>query len=147
MFIIWIFTELITLTAVGKSVYAIIISIPNSHQSLDIGKSSDGGIWDFQNSGESLININCHKPLTRNNIDMKFGPVTKRDKRNTATSKKFKYDVISLKFDVIVIFWFMANLEQSRSWNLEAWSPIPSCSLLVTFYLTRTGNRTKKFLT
>ena len=35
---------------------------------------------------------------------MKLGPVTKLDKRNKKTSKKFDNDVMSVKCDVIVIF-------------------------------------------
>ena len=47
---------------------------------------------------------------------MKRGPVTKLDNGNKKTSKKKKNDddVISLNCDVIVIFQFMADLEQSR---------------------------------
>ena len=45
---------------------------------------------------------------------MKRGPVTKIDKGNKKTSKKIHDDVISLNCDVIVIFQFMADLEQSR---------------------------------
>ena len=41
---------------------------------------------------------------TSNDIDMKFGPVTKLDKRNMATSKKIGDDVMSAVCDVIVIF-------------------------------------------
>ena len=51
---------------------------------------------------------------------MKLGPVTKLDKRNKTTSKKFDDEVISENYDVIVIFQFMANLEQSGSWILDA---------------------------
>ena len=35
---------------------------------------------------------------------MKLGPVTKLNKRNTATSKKIDDDVMSVNRDVIVIF-------------------------------------------
>ena len=35
---------------------------------------------------------------------MKLGPVTKLNKRNKTTSRKFDDDVISVKCDVIVIF-------------------------------------------
>ena len=35
---------------------------------------------------------------------MKLGPVTKLDKRNKTTSKKFDVDVMSENYDVIVIF-------------------------------------------
>ena len=46
---------------------------------------------------------------------MKLGPVTKFDKRNKTTSNKFDDDVMSANGDVIVIFQFFANLEQSKS--------------------------------
>ena len=48
---------------------------------------------------------------------MKVGPVTKFDKRNTATS-----DVLSTNDDVIFTFYFLADLEQSRSQPPDAWS-------------------------
>ena len=51
-------------------------------QSLDIEKNSDGGISDFQISGQSLIKLNCQNSRTSDDIDMKLGVVTKLDKRN-----------------------------------------------------------------
>ena len=59
-------------------------------QSPDIAQNSDGGIYDFRISGKSLIKGNCHNSRTREDIDMKVGPVTKVDKRNKAPSKKKK---------------------------------------------------------
>ena len=47
---------------------------------------------------------NCHNSRTRDEIDIKLGPVTKLGKRNKATSKKFDDDVMSANCDVIVIF-------------------------------------------
>ena len=35
---------------------------------------------------------------------MKYGPVTKLGKRNTTTSKKIDDDILSAKYDVVVIF-------------------------------------------
>ena len=53
-----------------------------------------------------------HDSRTSDGIDMKLGPVTKLDKRNTSTSKKFDDDVMSASYGVIVIFpiygWFRA---------------------------------------
>ena len=46
---------------------------------------------------------------------MRLGLVTKLDKRNKATSKRFSRDVMSTNCDVIVIFPILANLEQSGS--------------------------------
>ena len=44
---------------------------------------------------------------------MKLGPVTKLNKRNIRMSKKIDDDAMSENFDVIVIFQFLVNLEQS----------------------------------
>ena len=68
----------------------------------------------FWISVQSLIKENCNNSRTSDDIDMKRGPVTKIDKGNKKTSKKIHDDVISLNCDVIVIFQFMADLEQSR---------------------------------
>ena len=65
--------------------------IRNSPQSLDIGQSTDEGISDFWISGQSFINNNCHNSTTNYDIDMKLGPATKLNKRNTTTSKKKKW--------------------------------------------------------
>ena len=51
---------------------------------------------------------------------MKLGPVTKLYKKNTTTSKFFDDGIMSKNCDVIVIFQFMANSEQSKSWILDA---------------------------
>ena len=73
-------------------------------QSSNIGNNSGGGISDFRISGQSLINENCHDSRASDDIDMKLGAVTKIDKRNKTTSKKFDVDVMSTNYDVIVIF-------------------------------------------
>ena len=80
------------------------LGIPNLPQSPDIGQNSDRSISDFRFSGLSLIKLNCHNSRTRNDIDMKLGPVTKLDKRNKIVSKKFDDVVMSANCDVIVIF-------------------------------------------
>ena len=49
---------------------------------------------------------------------MKLGPVTKLDKRNKA-SEKFDVEVMSGNCDIIVISWFLANLEQFGGWILD----------------------------
>ena len=79
---------------------------------------------------------------------MKLGPVTRLDKRKTALSKK-KMMMASCQQIVTSIPFsqFMANLEQSGSWILDAWSVKLTFSLIVTFYITITENRTKKSLT
>ena len=76
----------------------------NSPQSQDIRKNSDVGISDFQIFGQSLIKENCHNSRTSDAIDMKVGPLTKLNKRNKTTSKKFNVDVMSENYDFIVIF-------------------------------------------
>ena len=63
---------------------------------------------------------------------MKLGPITKLDKKNAATLKK-------------LMIRFKADLEQFGCRIPETWSVILVFSL--TFYLTKTVNRTKKSLT
>ena len=65
-----------------------------------LGKTQTGV---FLISGQSLIKRNCHNSRTSDDIDMKLGPVTKLDKRNKTTSKKFDDDVMSANIDVIAI--------------------------------------------
>ena len=77
---------------------------------------------------------------------MKLGPVIKLYKRNKTTSKSDD-DVMSANCGVIVFFEFMANLEQSGSRIPDAQSGKLTFSLIVTFYLTTTENRTKRSLT
>ena len=55
---------------------------------------------------------------TNNDIDMKLRPVTKFNKRNTATSKKSNDKIISASCDVIA-FQFMTNLEPSGGRKLH----------------------------
>ena len=74
---------------------------------------------------------------------MKLGSVTKLDKRNKTTSKKW---IITSCWKIVTLlpfFQFMANLRQYGSRNPDA------CifSLIVTFYLAKAGNKTKKSLT
>ena len=83
-------------------------------QSPDISQNSDGGISDSRISGQSLIKENCHNSRTSDDIDMKLGPVTKLDKRNKATSKKFHVDVVSENCDVIIIFWIFGQFGAAR---------------------------------
>ena len=73
-------------------------------QSTDIGQNSDGGITNFQISGQSLIKENCHNSRASTDIDMKLGPVTKLDMENKITSKKFDDDTMSANCDVVVVF-------------------------------------------
>ena len=84
-------------------------------QSPDIGENSDRGISDFRISGQSLIKVNCHNSRTRDDIDIKLGPVTKLDKRNKTTSKKYDEDVMSANLDVIVIFPIYGQLGAIRN--------------------------------
>ena len=78
---------------------------------------------------------------------MKIGPINKLYKRNTATSRTINEDFMLTNFYVVVIFQFKANLEQSESRIQEVRSLILLFSLTVTFYITKTDNRTKTSLT
>ena len=68
---------------------------------------------------------------------MELGPITKLDKRNKTTSKK-------LTMTSFPFFQITANLEQSGSRIPEVQSVKLMFSLIVTFYLTKTENRTQK---
>ena len=94
--------------------------IHNLPQSPDIGQNPDGGISDFWISGQSLIKKFCHNSRTSDDIDMKFGPVTKLDKRNKTTSKKSGDRIPDTESEKVMF------------------------SVIVTFCLTKTENRTKK---
>ena len=48
---------------------------------------------------------------------MKLGPVTKLDKKNTTTSKRFDNDAISKNYDVIVIFLIYGQFGAMRKPN------------------------------
>ena len=107
-------------------------------------KNSDGVISDFRISGQSLIKENCHNSKTSYDIDMKLGPVTKCDKRNKVTSKRFGNDVMLANYNVIVFsdlwpIWSNSRITNAKSVKL-------TFSLRATFYLTKTENRTKTFL-
>ena len=116
-------------------------------QSLDIGQNPDGGISDFRISGQSLTKENCHNSRTGDDIDIKLGPVTKIDKGNKTTLKTSYDDVMSKNCDVIVIFRFLANLEQSGGWIPDTETAKDMFSVTVTFCLIKTENRTNKSLT
>ena len=74
---------------------------------------------------------------------MKVGPVTKLDQRN----KKFDDDVRSKNCDVIVIFGFLANMEQSGGRIPDTKSAKVTFPLIVTLCLRKTENRTIKSIT
>ena len=76
---------------------------------------------------------------------MTLGPITKLDKRNTATSTKFDDGVILTNCDVIVIFPIYGQFAAIP--KPDAWSVKLTFSSRVIFYLTKTENRTKKSLT
>ena len=78
---------------------------------------------------------------------MKLEPVTKLGKRNKATSKKYDVDVMSESSDVLSIFGFLANLEQSGGRIPDTESAKVMFSVIVTFCFTKTESRTKKSLT
>ena len=83
---------------------------------------------------------------TSNDIDMKFEPVTKFDKGNIATSKRFGDDGMSPNCDVIVIFQIYGQFEAIRKPDSRRMVCKTYISLTVTFYLTKTENRNIKSL-
>ena len=73
---------------------------------------------------------------------MKLGPVTKLDKRNTVTSKKYNDGIMLVNCDVIVIFSIDVQFRAIQKLNSVPWSVRLTFSLTVTLYLTKTENRT-----
>ena len=49
------------------------------------------GISDFEISGQYLLNENYDNSRASDDINMKLRPVTKLDKKNKTTSKKFDH--------------------------------------------------------
>ena len=120
--------------------------IHNSLQSPDIGQNSDRGISNFQISGQFLIKENCHNSRTSDDTDMKLGPVTKLDKRNKTTSKNLTLTSCRKIVTSLSFFGFLANLEQSGGRIPDTESAKVMFSVIVTFCLTKTENKTKKSL-
>ena len=56
---------------------------------------------------------------------MKLGSVTKPDKRNIATPKQIKDDIMSENCDVMFFSQFLANLQTSGSLTPDTWSIKP----------------------
>ena len=78
---------------------------------------------------------------------MKLGPVTKLDKRNKTTSKNMTLTSCRKIMTPLSFFGFLANLKQSGGWILDTESAEVMFSVIGTFCLRKTENRTKKFLT
>ena len=106
-----------------------------------LGKTQTGV---FPISGQSLTKENCHDSRTSDDIDMKLGPVTKLDKRNKATSKRFDVEVMSENCDAIGIFRISGQFGAVQ--RLDSRHRVCK-SYVFIFCLTRTENRTKKSLT
>ena len=78
---------------------------------------------------------------------MKLRPVTIHNKRNKTTSKKFDDDVISVNYDVIIIFPIYSQSGAIGKSDSGCIVVKLTFTLTVIFYLTKTENRTKKSLT
>ena len=88
---------------------------------------------------QSLIKGNYPNSRASDDIDMKLGTVSKLDKRNKTTLKRFENDVMSKNYDVITIFLIYDQFGLIRKPD--------SRRIVGNFYLTKTENRTKKSLT
>ena len=64
------------------------LGIANSLQSPDIGQNLDRSIFNSRFLDKSFIKESCDSSRTCNDIDLKLGPITRLDKRNTMTLKK-----------------------------------------------------------
>ena len=98
-------------------------------------------VFHFQVSVQSVLNKICYYSRTTHHIDIKLEPITKFDKRKTATSKNLSI------CHIIVFFLFMGNLVLSESRISDTWSEKLKMTLILTFYLRKPENRTKTFPT
>ena len=113
-----------------------------------LGKTQTGVFPISEFSGQSLIKKdNCHNSKTSHDVDMKLGSVTKLDKRNRATLKIFGDDVMSENCEVIAIFPIYGQFGVIRKPDFGRKVCKTFFLLIVTFYLTKIENRTKKSLT
>ena len=78
---------------------------------------------------------------------MKVGPVTKIDKTNKTTSKNLTLTSCWKIKMTLSFFRFLVKLEQSRGRIPDTESAKVMFSVIVSFCLTKTENRTKKSLT
>ena len=78
---------------------------------------------------------------------MKLGPVTKLDKRNKTTSKKFDDDACRKIVTSLSFFGFLANLEQSKGRIPDTKFAKITFPLIVAFCIKKTENRTIKSIT
>ena len=79
-------------------------------------------------------------------MDMELGSVTELEKTRQRQQKLIMTSCRQIVTQ-LSLFRFMANLEQSRSRFPDAWLVKLTFSLKITFYLTKTENRTKQSLT
>ena len=112
-------------------------------QSPDIGQNPDEGISNFRLSGRSFIKEDYHNSRTSDDTDMKLGPVTKLDMKSKAPSKKCDYNIMAENYDLIVIFPLYGQFGAIQKADSRRIVYKTCISLIVTFYLTKTENRTK----
>ena len=104
------------------------------------------GISDFWISGESFVKENCHNSKISDDINMKLGSVTELGKANKKLSKRYN-DVVLANYNVIFIFTIYSQFGAIRKPDSGRISVQLTFSLTITFYLTKTENRTKTSLT
>ena len=92
----------------------------NLAQTPDNGQNSDGGISDFQISGQFLIKQECHNSRTSDDIDMKLGPVIKHEKGNKMTSKKLNMTSCWQVVTTLSFFRFMASLNPEAEFRTHS---------------------------
>ena len=91
----------------------------------------------------SFMKENYHKSRTSDDIDLKLGPVTKIDKRKKTFSKEIDDSAMSENYDVIYFFQIYGQFGAIRKPDSGRMSIKLIFSSIVTFYLTKTENRTK----
>ena len=112
-----------------------IFDIPKLSHLPHIGQNTDGGISDFQNSGQSIIKQNCRNSRA-SDIDMRLGPVTELDKGNKVMPKNWRWRYAGK-------LWYHCHFS-----NIGQFAPIRKQNFINSnLFCTKTENRTKKALT
>ena len=95
----------------------------------------------------NLVSLTCLYLwiLSKIQVEVFSVSLSKLEKRIATASIKFHDDAMSLIVMLSSLVQFTSDLEQFRSWIAHVCFMILNFSLIATFYLTKTVNRTNKF--
>ena len=103
--------------------------------------------FSLQTPMSNLVSLTCLYLwiLSKIQVEVFSVSLSKLEKRIATASIKFHDDAMSLIVMLSSLVQFTSDLEQFRSWIAHVCFMILNFSLMATFYLTKTVNRTNKF--